>query len=228
MKNFTLNLGYYKRRFFSKKWVATENILQDSYLQLFPGELVALQGKSGSGKSTLFKAILGELPIDGSMELDEEVYNGNQDKWLQKLGIIFQDPSTQFLTTSCYGEVKVSLEAAYTEESEEFIEDKIDLLLERHGLLEYKSQSPWLLSQGQQRRLAVLCMLAGKQKLLLVDEPTYGQDRKHAIEIMDNLNELRKSGTTILFTSHDQDLVEAYADRSYLLENRELKEIHYD
>lgn len=228
MKNINLNLGYYKRKLFSKKWIDTENILENSNLQLFPGELVALQGKSGSGKSTLFKAILGEWPIEGEMQLDGLVFSDKQKEWLHNIGIVFQDPSTQFLATSCYGEVRISLEAAHLEASEDFIEREIELLLERHGLLEQKNQSPWLLSQGQQRRLAVLCMLVGDQKLLLVDEPTYGQDKKHAIEIMDNLDDLRKTGTTILFTSHDQELVQAYADRSYVLNHNKLEEIDYD
>ena len=152
----------------------------------------------------------------------------NRKEWLSHIGLVFQDPSLQFLTTSCFDELNIGVQAVCPEKTEEEATELVSNLLKRHNLENHASTSPWLLSQGQQRRLAVLCMLIKGQRLLLVDEPTYGQDKQNALEIMNNLNELRQDGTSIIFTSHDHDLVKHYADRGYLLENQELIEVTYD
>ena len=210
-------------------WHPYRILLKNCNMKIYPGELIALQGKSGSGKSTIFQTILGEYPFDGTMHMKDLKFDSkNRKDWLSQIGVVFQDPSLQFLTTSCFEELKIGVQAVYPEKNEEETTKLITNLLKRHNLEDQASTSPWLLSQGQQRRLAVVCMLIKGQRLLLVDEPTYGQDKQNALEIMNNLNELRQNGTSIIFTSHDQELVKHYADRGYLLENQELIEVSYD
>ena len=102
----------------------------------------------------------------------------NRKEWLSHIGLVFQDPSLQFLTTSCFDELNIGVQAVCPEKTEEETKKLITNLLKRHNLEDQASTSPWLLSQGQQRRLAVLCMLIKGQRLLLVDEPTYGQDKQ--------------------------------------------------
>ena len=229
IENMTIELGEYKTKWLKKTWHPDRVLLKSGNMHIYPGELIALEGKSGSGKSTIFQTILGEYPFDGTMHMKDLKFNSkNRKDWLSQIGLIFQDPSLQFLTTSCFDELNIGVQAVYPEKTEEETKKLITNLLKRHNLEDQASTSPWLLSQGQQRRLAVLCMLIKGQRLLLVDEPTYGQDKQNALEIMNNLNELRQDGTSIIFTSHDHDLVKHYADRGYVLENQELIEVSYD
>ena len=98
-------------------------------------------------------------------------------------------------------------------------------LLDRYGLKRQRRYSPYMLSQGQQRRLAVLSVLAGGQELLLLDEPTYGQDARSVNAIMEHLREkVEQEGLTVIFITHDTELAAAWADKIYRLEDTALVE----
>ena len=98
-------------------------------------------------------------------------------------------------------------------------------LLDRYGLKRQRRYSPYMLSQGQQRRLAVLSVLAGGQELLLLDEPTYGQDARSVNAIMEHLREkVEQEGLTVIFITHDTELAAAWADKIYRLEDTMLVE----
>lgn len=97
-------------------------------------------------------------------------------------------------------------------------------LLSQYGLWEYRRYSPYMLSQGQQRRLAVLSVLCGEQKILLLDEPTYGQDDRSTRTIMEQLRQkARDQGLCIIFSTHDLNLAAACADVTYTIQEKELK-----
>ena len=97
-------------------------------------------------------------------------------------------------------------------------------MLREFGLSRFRRYSPYMLSQGQQRRLAVLSVIAGQQKVLLLDEPTYGQDEAMTEEIMKILEKrMEQEKLTILFSTHDPVLVKRWADKVYRIEDGELR-----
>lgn len=212
-----------KKRSFFRKQQQTIPLLDDVSFSLKKGTLAALVGPSGKGKTTLFRSILNAMPHQGTIRIGgEDIRSLKPSHLYSKVGIVFQDPSLQFVQTKVLDEMALSVKAWKSAEAGEEEAAARKLLLE-HQFEEQLKKSPWLLSQGQQRRLAVLCMTVGKQQLLLVDEPTYGQDAQNAKKIMDKLTELCRAGITCLFTSHDDRLVEAYADEIYQLENRKVR-----
>jgi len=99
-------------------------------------------------------------------------------------------------------------------------------LLKTCKLEDYQNYSPYMLSQGQQRRLAVLSVLSGGQKILLLDEPTYGQDYRSAKALMDQVSkEVLENKITVLMTTHDRGLAAAYADHIFVLKDKKIKEV---
>lgn len=201
------------RRSFFKKETTVHTLIEEASFELKKGSLTALVGPSGVGKSSLFKAILKASPYKGDIRLNQEDTKKLKPKELYaKVGLVFQDPSLQFVKTTLLDEMAVSLRAWETVEESQ-IEPEARAVLSKHGFEQKEKQSPWVISQGQQRCLAVICMTVGKQQLLLVDEPTYGQDATNAKLIMDKLSELCQAGMTCLFTSHDHHLVDRYADQ---------------
>lgn len=190
-------------------------ILQDASFSFPKEKLIALCGQSGCGKSTLFKAILGQCSYQGTITYeDKDLKKVKPSTFFGEIGLVFQDPSLQFVTNRVLDEVLVGT----SKEEEKRGRD----LLEHYKLLNDKSRSPWTLSQGEQRRLAVICLLLHGQKLLLVDEPTYGQDWQNAAKLMAQLQDLCRHGVTCCFTSHDRRLVEAYADIELRMENKKV------
>ena len=102
---------------------------------------------------------------------------------------------------------------------------KADRLLSDYGLKQYQRYSPYMLSQGQQRRLAVLSVLSGRQQILFLDEPTYGQDYRSTMAIMEQLRKkVREEQLTVVFITHDEELARLWADRIYRMKDRKLVE----
>ena len=181
-------------------------LLKHIHLELHEGEMMALVGPSGSGKTSFFKALLKQLPYTGNIELQSHSLSKVKKKDLfQKVGLVFQDPTLQFVAAKVLEELKVTFPGE--------AESRLESLLEEYSLKETWELSPWLLSQGQQRRLAFLTMTGEGKVFLLVDEPTYGQDMKNAIAIMNALQQLCQEGVACLFTSHDRRLVRQYAQK---------------
>lgn len=173
----------------------------------FPrGCITALIGKNGSGKTTLLTALAGAGKYRGTVRL-----NG-------KAGLVFQNPRFQFLTLSVEEEVMTTLRAAGKGE-EAALQRETEALLEEFGLLPWRKASPYALSQGQQRRLALLAMLAGDRPLLLLDEPTYAQDERSTRFILELLERRVAQGLTAVIATHDLALARACANRIYLMED---------
>lgn len=179
-----------------------EKVIKGIDLQICAKTITAIMGANGSGKSTLLWTIADLLKHTGTLERDKPV------------GMVFQNPGYQFLTLKVIDEVLYTLRIEYPDEEEKEQQDRAMKLLREFGLEEHAETSPYMLSQGQQRRLAVLSMLAGRQKLLLLDEPTYAQDKKGTLFIMDLLAaRVEKEGLTAIFATHDPYLAKAYAHR---------------
>ena len=193
-------------------------LLENLNLELHEGEMIALVGSSGSGKTSFFKTLLKEYPYTGKIEIIGQSLSKMKTKTLfALLGLVFQDPSLQFVSAKVLEELKVT----FNTERESDLEN----LLREYYLEKTKDVSPWLISQGQQRRLAFLTMTGPNKVILLVDEPTYGQDMKNAILIMNALEQLCKEGMSCIFTCHDQRLVRQYAHKVMKIHSKTMEEV---
>lgn len=197
-------------------------VLRDVNADFFRGRIHAIVGPSGSGKSTLFGALSGLYRYQGSARLEGMELSRHRRRLTGRMGFVTQSPQDQFVADTVLDEVTVSLRhsagagdpAAGAEE-----------VLRRIQLWRFRRLSPYMLSQGQQRRLAVLSVLAGGQELLLLDEPTYGQDARSVNAIMEHLREkVEQEGLTVIFITHDTELAAAWADQIYRLEDTALVE----
>lgn len=231
-----LNKRYVNENKIENKIIEVEN-LEISYennilakninLYIPKGKITSIIGKSGSGKSTLLKILSGILKYKkGSIKIyGEELKKIKEKKLLNDIGIVFQNPQNQFLT------YKVSDEIEFTIKRDKSAQNKnrkgIDEILKEFNLYEYRNSSPFSLSQGQQRKLAVLSMLVGGQEILLCDEPTYGQDNRTSRELMEYLKKESKRGITIILVSHDINLIAEYSDYIYEFKNGELIRVEY-
>jgi energy-coupling factor transport system ATP-binding protein len=178
------------------------------------GTITAIIGKNGSGKSSLLSAIAGLIPFRGILDVFE------------KVGLVFQNPRYQFLSLKVRDEIRITLKSAGT--GGNAIEAEIDALLSEFDLASYADASPYILSQGQQRRLAILSMLAGNRPILLLDEPTYAQDERATFFIMDLLRKRVSQGLTAIIATHDRALAKAFAHRVLSLADGTLSERNDD
>lgn len=209
------------------RWRRTgsERMLLKDITHTFPaGTMNAILGNSGCGKTTLFLSILnqqkfqGEILFEGEKRKKKELY--------QKVGIVFQNPANQFITQNVQEEVEASIRQWSPHLTLKECEEQARQLLAEYGLERYRRYSPYMLSQGQQRRLAVLSVLAGRQSILLLDEPTYGQDYRSTMAIMKQLaGKVQQEGLTVLFTTHDEELANEWADYIYRVAQHSLQEV---
>ncbi len=182
------------------------------------GEFVALVGQNGSGKSTLSKVISG---IEGSFKGDVSVMGmdlhaaKNRALMPFKVGYIFQNPDHQIFNRSVYSEVSYGLKNMAMPAEE--INIRVNKVLKNVGLESKASEDPLFLGKGQKRRLAVASVLAMEPEILIVDEPTTGQDYTMAKEIMELLKGMNDAGKTIFVITHDMRLVAEYCKRSIVM-----------
>ena len=176
------------------------------------GSINAIVGRSGSGKTTLFKTLIKQYPYDGLLNLEDvPVSRVKPKKMFAKVGIVFQNPANQFLALTVFDEVLFSVKRWYKKESLAWQTTKTLALLKQFKLDGHQKYAPYMLSQGQQRRLAVLTMIAGAQDVLLLDEPTYGQDYENICMMMQLLLEKAQSGLTVIFATHNLAIAENFA-----------------
>lgn len=185
--------------------------LQNVNLRVRRGSFFALVGGNGSGKTTLAKHLVGLLhPTSGAVRvLGRDANHRRPAELARQVGYVFQNPEHQFVTERVRDELTYSLRGL---RSEEEISERVASLLNTFGLRGYEEQNPFLLSQGQKRRLSVATMVALDQPILVLDEPSFGQDQQSTAALMATLHELHSRGVTIIFISHDMQLVAEYAD----------------
>jgi energy-coupling factor transport system ATP-binding protein len=193
-------------------------ILADVSLELGRGELVALCGRNGSGKTTLARLIMGiaEAPR-GTILLDGKDLSALGPKEISaQVGYVFQNPDHQFVTDRVWDEVAYGLEVRGYAESA--VRERVDEVLGIVDLARYADRSPFSLSLGERRRLSVATMLVLEPRLLILDEPTIGQDHERAQLLMGLMARLRERyRTTVLMITHDVRLVADWADRAIVL-----------
>ena len=184
------------------------------------GECVGLIGQNGAGKSTLskiisglYKKFQGEAKVNGMDLRDKKV--------VQKIpcyvGYVFQNPDNQIFMRKVYDEVAYGLKNLKTPQQE--IDQRVKEALKSVGLLSKIDEDPMFLGKGEKRRLTVASILAMNPKIMIVDEPTTGQDFRMSEDIMCLLEELNKAGTTILVITHDMTLVSEHTKRVIVMHN---------
>jgi energy-coupling factor transport system ATP-binding protein len=191
-------------------------------LHIRQGEMLAIIGRNGAGKSTLAKLLTGLLkPTAGRLTImGKDAGAWKISALADHLGLVFQNPEHQFLTDSVYDEIEYSLLArGYAEEGER--KRMIAATLNQLDLNDCDGIHPFALSAGKKRRLGVATMLVGKPQILILDEPTYGQDKAMTHTLMALMEEIRAQGVTIVMISHDMRLVQEYADRVIVLNEGE-------
>jgi energy-coupling factor transport system ATP-binding protein len=185
-------------------------IIHDINLKIFHGEFVALVGDNGTGKSTLALAAAGLLkPISGNVSVNRT----SRPRPGLDIALLFQNPADQLFTDS------VEEEVAFGPRNYRRFDDQIhELTLASADLLQFRSRRPFTLSIGQQQRTALASCIALRPALVILDEPTLGQDWRHLQQLMDCLTHLNEQGTAILLITHDYKLVHHYARRVILME----------
>lgn len=198
-------------------------ILNNLNFSLNKGEITAIVGPNGAGKSTLSKILIGfNKPTKGEVILaNKNLHSLTARQIGESLGLVFQNPEHQFIKMTVEKELALSLEVRNIEEKE--IVNRTKYYLDRFDLYNDKEKNPFLLSQGQKRRLSTASMMINGQEILILDEPTYGQDRNNLNELVKLLNEINRDKRSILMITHDLDLVSSCCDKIILLENGEIK-----
>lgn len=195
--------------------------LRGASLTVAEGDFFALLGPNGSGKTTLANLVINILrPPPGRVRvLGHDVTEMSIYELTQAVGYVFQNPEHQFVADTVYDEMAYSLRARGVEE--EAIRERVEPLLAGFGLMPYARINPFALSQGQKRRLSVATMLVVGQRILILDEPTFGQDRLTARRLMERLQALNAVGVTVIIITHDMRLVAEYARQvAVLLDGR--------
>jgi len=189
----------------------TTQILSDVSLEVARGELLAIVGVNGAGKTTLLQAIAGVVaPPKGRIRtagLDPA--RADARTLARHVGFVFQNPEHQFIRHTVAEELAHGLELQHL--PADAIAARVDGMLARFGLTHLRDVHPFLLSGGQKRRLSVGTALIAGAPVLALDEPTFGQDRERAAELLDILTQLNAEGTTVLIVTHDLQLVAEHA-----------------
>ena len=190
-----------------------ECALRDVNIDIRSGEFVALIGQNGCGKTTLIKHFNGLLrPTQGKVYIRGRDTEGRPTSELARdVGFVFQNPDHQIFAET------VREEIAFGPRNLGFDDERIKRVTQRAladvGLENYLDEMPFMLGKGQRQRLAVAAVLAMEPKILIIDEPTTGQDWRECIQLMNLVRALNLRGHTILMTTHNMNLVSLYAQR---------------
>ncbi|MFJ5964126.1 ABC transporter ATP-binding protein [Bacillus sp. NPDC093026] len=205
-----LQLGYGKK-----------SIMSDLQVEMKAGDWISVIGENGSGKSTFLKHLIRLEPVKkGHIFLKEKHLKKWSDRLLyEKVGFVFQNPELQFVQDTVFDEIAFGGRQRNWPESD--VREKTYQLLEEFGLAKHAKAHPFTLSLGQKRRLSVATMLLFDQDVLILDEPTFGQDEKTAKELIRRLKERQRQGTTIIMVTHDMELVDECADQVLLFHQGE-------
>ena len=198
-------------------------VLKDVSFDIYEGEKIALIGKNGAGKSTMAKILCGIIrPKQGTVLLENENYLKYSIKELgNKIGYVMQNPNQMLVKDIVKEEVELAL--SLNQFDANLMEERVTSTLQMCGLYSMRNWPIAVLSYGQRKRVTVASILALQPSMIILDEPTAGQDYKHYNEVMSFLDELnREYGITIIFITHDMHLAIEYTDRAIVFADGEL------
>jgi len=198
-------------------------ILRDVDLDIAAGSLTAIVGPNGAGKTTLAQALAGVVPpprrtvtvagLDPATASPRELTG--------KVGFVFQNPEHQFVAATVFDELAHGLRLRRVPDAE--IRERVGEMLARFGLGHKATVHPFLLSGGEKRRLSVGTVLIARPDVVVLDEPTFGQDHARAQELLALLHDLRRGGTTVILVTHDMHLVAEHATHVVVLEEGRIR-----
>ena len=193
-----------------------KKVLQDIDFTISKGEKIAIVGKNGAGKSTLAKALCQFIATEGSYTWQGRDIKGDSIKErAERIGYVLQNPNQMISTTMIFDEVALGLKLRGIAEDE--IKERVLAVLKTCGLYEFRQWPISALSFGQKKRVTIASILVLNPEIILLDEPTAGQDQRNYTEIMNFLDELNQKGHTIIMITHDMQLMLDYSDRAVVM-----------
>ena len=187
-------------------------IIEDMSFSLKKGERLAIVGKNGAGKSTLAKALCGFVPSQGKLTYKgQDISQDSIAERSERIGFVLQNPNQMISQTMIFDEVALGLRLRGIEEDE--VEERVHEVLKTCGLYSFRKWPISALSFGQKKRVTIASILVLKPEIIILDEPTAGQDYKTYKDIMNFLDSLQKQGHTIVMITHDMQLMLEYSDR---------------
>lgn len=205
----SLSFGYRKN----------EAALHQINLRINKGEFVAIIGKNGAGKTTFSKHLNGLLrPTSGQVQINgRDIQSVSTSELSREVGYVFQNPDHQIFSATVKEEVEYGLKNMNLSKPE--TEKKVTRVLEFVGLKDYQDRHPFTLGKGERQKLAVASILVMEPGILVIDEPTTGQDWDGTRRMMTMMKELNQKGHTILTITHNLRLAAEYADRIIVFSN---------
>ena len=203
----------------SFEYNSNRQTLKNVSFKINKGEMVSIVGRNGAGKSTISKLICGFYqPSEGSILFEgKDMKDSTIKERAEKIGMVMQNPNQMICQTIIFDEVAFGLRIRNY--SEEEINKIVLNTLKICGLYEFRNWPISALSFGQKKRVTIASILAINPDVIILDEPTAGQDFKHYTEIMEFLKELNERGVTIIMITHDMHLMLEYTDRAIVLSN---------
>lgn len=191
-------------------------VLQDISLEISKGERIAIVGKNGAGKSTLAKAFCQFIQTEGAYSWQgKDIKADSIKERAERIGYVLQNPNQMISETMIFDEVALGLRLRGLPEEE--IEERVLAVLKTCGLYEFRNWPVSALSFGQKKRVTIASILVLGPEVILLDEPTAGQDQRNYTEIMNFLDELNQKGHTIIMITHDMQLMLDYSDRAIVI-----------
>lgn len=195
----------------------SKQVLNDVSFTINKGEMVSIIGKNGAGKSTISKLICGFYkPLSGKILFNgEDLANKSIKERADHIGMIMQNPNQMISKAMIFDEVALGLKVRGVSQDE--IKERVYEALKICGLYEFRNWPISALSYGQKKRVTIASILVLNPEMIILDEPTAGQDFKHYTEIMEFLKELNKKGVTIVMITHDMHLMLEYTGRAVVI-----------
>ncbi|KOR78652.1 ABC transporter [Bacillus sp. FJAT-21352] len=185
-------------------------------LKVHSGEWIVIRGENGAGKSTLLHALMQFIKTKGTYELlgtpIKKVKNPTD-----HMTFVFQNPEFQFVANTVYDEIAYSLRIDKRPQQE--IDERVRSLLKVFRLEAHRDKHPFQLSMGQKRRLSVAASIVIDKKIILLDEPTFGQDSKNTFALLEWFEEYRRRGITVIMVTHDEHISKNFATRIWTVKD---------